>query len=296
MFTARTRHLERGAFTLLELIIVLAIIVLLVALLLPAVQKVRSVAVRIKAVNNLRQISLATDSYVESNSDRLPYFPYRAPDLFVDSNPMVRVLRHIQAYQSYESNPEAWDRYVGAVFQNPADPSFAELPQSNGDTSYVANALVFRKGKTLTSCCADSLSNTIGWTEQYAKCGGGGFQSNLAGPATMTVIRVSPFFGKPFFDPFRRHSFADSECGDVYPRTVNGVAEPVRDYWPPVHRTFQVAPRAKDCYPGVPTAVKPSGLAAALMDGSIRTISPSVSPSIFWALVTPSGGEVVGEW
>jgi hypothetical protein len=209
---------------------------------------------------------------------------------------MVQILRHIQAYQGYESDPTQWDRYVGAIFQNPADPSFAELSQNNGDTSYVANALLFRKGMTLANCSPDGLSNTIGWTEQYAKCGGGGFQSNLAGPCTMTIIRVSPFFGKPFFDPFRRHSFADAECGDVYPRTVNGVTEPVRDFWPPLHRTFQVRPRPKDCYPGVPTASHPSGLAVALMDGSIRTLNPGITPNGFWALVTPAGGEVIGEW
>jgi len=34
-------------------------------------------------------------------------------------------------------------------------------------------------------------------------------------------------------------------------------------------------------------------LTVAMFDGSVRTLSPSVSESVFWALVTPAGGEVV---
>jgi len=31
-----------------------------------------------------------------------------------------------------------------------------------------------------------------------------------------------------------------------------------------------------------------------MMDGSIRTISPSISPTVFWSAVTPAGGETAG--
>jgi hypothetical protein len=33
-------------------------------------------------------------------------------------------------------------------------------------------------------------------------------------------------------------------------------------------------------------------LPVALFDGSVRTIRPGVSPEVFWAAVTPAGGEV----
>jgi prepilin-type N-terminal cleavage/methylation domain-containing protein len=75
-------------FTLLELLIVIAIVGLLASLLLPALSGANNQARRIACTNNLRQLGLALAEYADADSERLPPTLFK-PDLMDGSQPYV---------------------------------------------------------------------------------------------------------------------------------------------------------------------------------------------------------------
>ena len=79
-----------GAFTLVELLVVIAIIAILAAMLLPAVSKSKGQATKISCVNNLKQLELAMQLYVDDNHGAFPprpgfnFWPSRIYDGYKD--------------------------------------------------------------------------------------------------------------------------------------------------------------------------------------------------------------------
>ncbi len=139
-----SRNIHRnGGFTLIELLVVIAIIGILIALLLPAVQKVREAANRISCANNLKQIGLALLNYHTTHrtfppgqwcpnlQNNAPTYEYNRGCWFENLLPFVEQPALADAIQAYDQAHRNTLHYICsapghqtplALFMCPADP------------------------------------------------------------------------------------------------------------------------------------------------------------------------------
>jgi prepilin-type N-terminal cleavage/methylation domain-containing protein/prepilin-type processing-associated H-X9-DG protein len=159
---------ERFAFTLIELLVVIAIIAILAAMLLPALARAKETGRRIVCLNNLRQVSLASQMYVNDNQGAYPprsstsrwpnqlYDNYGKnlnvllcpTDIAVLSNPATVGLSPSNnvadaAPRSYIIN--GWNDYFAGQFGT-TDWGTLETNMLNANTCLKANVIVYPSG------------------------------------------------------------------------------------------------------------------------------------------------------
>jgi prepilin-type N-terminal cleavage/methylation domain-containing protein/prepilin-type processing-associated H-X9-DG protein len=217
----------RAGFTLIELLVVIAIIAILIGLLLPAVQKVRDAAARIKCSNNLKQIGLATHNYEATNGKFPPNGIYPVKATQSDSYSVhARILPYLEQDNLYIlvdlSAPANTQNTVTsqriAVYLCPAETKDRAKPPSGSQTvtryplCYGANVGTWKvwdpntgtggdgpfalTGDSIGGCTVadvpDGMSNTVGFAEVKAYgaylLGGSPAATPPASPGAMVAL------------------------------------------------------------------------------------------------------------
>jgi prepilin-type N-terminal cleavage/methylation domain-containing protein len=305
--TAMVSPSRRRAFTLIELLVVIAIIGVLIGLLLPAVQKVRSAANRIKCGNQLKQISLAVHNYAVTMDDSLPAAMHPIGDpassspwiysvFFYDLLPFIEettVYRRATTTSFPTPGYGVWDGLQTTGIKKymcPADTTSdsnnrcttgdESTPPTWAACSYAMNYFLFASKTTkpaiggtqygspyLMSTVPDGTSNTIALVERSSS-----FPGN--------TVYANSYPGSPSWP----HN------APIYPYWPTHGAAPAS--YPP---QFDLAPADAD--PNRCQGYHPSVIIVGMLDGSVRTVGASVSSTTWANVILPADGVVPGsDW
>jgi type II secretory pathway pseudopilin PulG len=157
---------NRPAFTLFQLLVVLAILLLLFALLLPALVKARADAARAKATNNLKQLVLGLHNY----NDTYGFLPAGVDDQhFSAASKLLPFIEQQQVYNRIDFKKSIDDKVNAEMrkvkiktFLSTADPIQSVKPEW-GATNYLFNdkAFFLNSKERIPASFPDGLSNTI---------------------------------------------------------------------------------------------------------------------------------------
>jgi hypothetical protein len=170
------------------------------------------------------------------------------------------------------------------------DPS---LSYSGGPyVSYLMNEEVFGDQLAVTQI-TDGTSNTALFAEGYTFCTGSG------------TYRYGYW---NFYQPGYTYSYEIKYTwtGSYYIQYYGGTSTTYKynygySYVPKfglsANKTFQVQPKTSQCDPSVPQGFSSGSVQVGLADGSVRGLTSSMSATTWNAVVTPTGGEVLGsDW
>lgn len=293
-----TKDRTRCGFTLIEIIVALAILAVLIGFLLVAVQKVREAAVLTHNRNGIRQIILGVHQLADQGGGRIDNLTRSSMagvtvanselSLFTRLTPILHGPRVYNEHMTHEEILDFGSPNV-AVYRNPSDPSWDYDPAFTGirgRCSYALNMSAADGVINLVAGYPDGTSQTVAFVDKYAVKGSP--DSRVSQTVNLYTQLFDPYNGEVYGD--RRATFADRGWQDVLPVTDRDSATTRPSV---AGKTFQVRPRPEDVDPSIPQTPHAAGLAVAFFDGSVRVLSPSIRDSVFWALVTPAGGEVV---
>lgn len=163
---------RRLGFSALQLVVLLGFLLIGLALLLPAIQKVREAAARSVSFNNLKQIGLAMHNYHDVNNGFPPGVAANGPAHF-HILPFVEQAALFQAADGASWKNGTYGKVI-PVYRDPRDQSLPEGIYKNwlGATSYPINWMVTGEGKKRLTDITDGTSNTLMTGQRYQLCNG----------------------------------------------------------------------------------------------------------------------------